>query len=294
MTKQAGLDHQPTQVLFLRVYHNLPGITDGEEIDYYTPGEYGRLQEDLVTHIKRQFDLFSESHDYGDYFSCADYGIPEDWLDDSEIETFRSVLDPDERTLPLSDLHSRSMFKGYRTVVERRVQSGDIALIREAIELFNFVMECALPTDDPRNPRCYLWLQTAEEFAPLLIDNLLGAIQALEEPRSMDSYQQYLGEAFGPLEPLLRILAVTVHHERWPHNDLALGKFLLIVDHYICPEAPRNGLGRGRRRRPLRLGEWPALRNRSEAARPAPNAPSGSAPGGMGRVGRHHRRCVLC
>jgi hypothetical protein len=38
-----------TDALFLTIFHNLPGISAGEEIDYYTACDRERLQRDLVS-----------------------------------------------------------------------------------------------------------------------------------------------------------------------------------------------------------------------------------------------------
>jgi len=140
--------------------------------------------------------------------------------------------DPDERNRPLDDLHPRSTFRGYRAVVERRIRSNDLVTCQEGIELFNFVMECALPTSDNRNPRCYMTLEAPKEFAPTFIDNLLDAIRDYKDPQVSSTQQSYLGESLQPLQPLLTMLAKDVSSKAWPKNDIALGKFLLLVDYY--------------------------------------------------------------
>jgi hypothetical protein len=80
-------DFTLTDTLFLTIFHNLPGISTGEEIDYYTACDRERLQGDIVSSTEHYLALFSESYDYGDYFSCADYPITEDWVDESRGPT---------------------------------------------------------------------------------------------------------------------------------------------------------------------------------------------------------------
>ena len=65
-----------TDMLFLTIFHNLPGISTGEEIDYYTACDRERLQRDLVSSTEHYLALFSESYDYEDYFSCAFPSVP--------------------------------------------------------------------------------------------------------------------------------------------------------------------------------------------------------------------------
>lgn len=228
----------PTDTLFLTVSHNLPGVSEGAEILYYTPGARDRLRHDLISDSNHYFALFSSSYDYSDYFACAEYGTPEDWLADFELDTFRGALDSNERDCLPSDLHPSALLKAYFAVVDRRIRSNDLAICQEGIALFNFVMECALPTNDNRNPRCYIKLQTAKEFAPGFIDKLLEAARAQAlagEHRQIlldSSLQNYLSEALQPLQPLLDMLAKIVNYHAWPQNDFALGKFLLLVDYY--------------------------------------------------------------
>jgi hypothetical protein len=93
-------------------------------------------------------------------------------------------------------------------------------------------MECALPTDDTGNPRCYIKLEAPKQFAPAFIDNLLDVIRGYKQPQVSFTQQSYLGESLHPLQPLLTLLAKVVSNETWPKNDIALGKFLLIVDYY--------------------------------------------------------------
>jgi hypothetical protein len=181
-----------TDTRFLTIFHNLPGISTGKEIDYYTACDRERLQRDLVSSTEHYLALFSESYDYEDYFSCADYAITEDWVDESELDTFRSVLDPVEREDPLTNLRPRQIFNGSRAVIGERIRSADVAVCQTGIEIFNFVMECALPADDNRNPSCYIHLQTAKEFAPAFIASLLDTIRAQEETGLIVPQQHHL------------------------------------------------------------------------------------------------------
>jgi hypothetical protein len=213
------------------VFHHLPGVSEGEEIDYYTPGDRERLQRDLLRKTEHYFALFSNS-EYEDHFSCAEYEPPDDYLTDAELDTFRSALDLDDRDCPPSDLHPRAIFHGYCAVVDLWIRSKDLAICQKGIELFNSVMESALPTDDSSNPRCYVTLQTAKEFAPAFIGDLLDAVRTCEKTRFSLPRWRYVGEAMKPLQPLLTMLAKMVTNEAWPKSDLALGKFLLLADYY--------------------------------------------------------------
>ena len=221
-----------TDTLFLAIFHNLPGISTGEEIDYYTACDRERLQRDLVSRTEHFLALFSESYDYEDYFSCADYAITGDSVDESELDTFRSVLDPDGREGPLTNLHPRDIFNGYRAVIGERLRSDDVAVRQTGIELFNFVMECALPGDDNRNPTCYIQVQTAKEFAPAFLASLLDTIRAQEETRLVVPRRRHLAQVLQPIQGLLAMMETVVSEEEWPQTDLALGKFLLLVDYY--------------------------------------------------------------
>lgn len=220
----------PTDILFLTITHDLPGISDGYSIEYYQPASYQRLRGDVSLAAKHYLSLFSESFDYQDCFSSADYGISEDSFDDGEIDIFRSALRAGERRDPFDDLHPRDIFRGCCAVIRARLQNGALALTRSGIELFNLVMECALLTDDNRNPNCSIQLQTAKEFAPAFIDGLFDLFETLGYNRRIDSRLQHIGKAFRPLQPLAEVLRRSVHLESWPRSDLDLGRFLLVLD----------------------------------------------------------------
>ena len=221
-----------SDILFLTVFHNLPGVSDGEQIDYYAPSDSESLRRDLASAVERHFTLFSESFEYEDHFSCAEYSIDEDSFDDPEVNIFRSVLDPEEQKRSFEDIHPRDIFRGCRAVVAGRIHNADLAINQRGIELFNFVMECALPTDDRQNPRCYIQLETAKEFAPRFIDGLLDIIRSAEESRWAYPRRYHIREGFQPLQSLLETLSRAVHEPAWPQNNLTLGKFLLLVDYY--------------------------------------------------------------
>jgi CBS domain-containing protein len=188
-----------------------------------------------------------------------------DSFDSQELEIFRSALDGKDRGLRLSELHPSDQFKGCRAVIRRRIHSPDIADWHRGIDLFNGVMESALPTDDSLTPRCYILLQTAREFAPGFIERLLRSARAHEEERLLEAYRAALkrnrfedlvlrglrevwegseqnstvqtpahdrGLALESIRPLLVTAAHMVGQNDWPQSDLALGKFLLIFDYY--------------------------------------------------------------
>lgn len=216
-----------TDVLFLTVYHNLPGVSEGEEIKYYAPSNFESLRTDLASTVEHHFSLFSRSV-YGDYFWCAGYEIHE-MLDDAEVVIFRSALDAKERKISLSDLHPYDTFCGSRAVVSSHVKEADLDRNKRAIELFNLVMESALPTDGREDPRCCILLQTASEFAPSFINDMLDTVRSDSNPWSFRNRHR---ESLKPLQPLLEMLAWEVDHTVWPRNELALGRFLLIIDYY--------------------------------------------------------------
>jgi hypothetical protein len=234
---------KPTEVIFMYAYHNLPGISEAEWVEYYTLANLHGLQQDLAAYIKQQVDLFSESYDYEDYFSCADYGIVEDWVDESEWPIFRSRLDPEDHARPLGELHPRGVLEGFRGVMEHRVVSGELDKMRGAVGLFNFVMEAVLEGVDSHNARSYIRLERADEFAPWLIDSMLSAIASLKEQHRRDAYEEFVGEALEPVRPLIEMVGRRVRREGWPQSDLTLGKFLLLADYY--KEVVEQRWGRG-------------------------------------------------
>jgi len=218
-------------VIFVYAYHNLPGISDGEWVEYYKPERFQRLREDLKSHIEHQLDLFPESYDYEGYFLAAEYGNPEDSITDDELPVFRSALAPEDQQTPLRDLHPTDVLQGFRAVMLKRI-SGDLADARTAVELFNWVMECAIEAVDSRNPRSYIRVETAKEFGPWFIDSILESIESLQQTWRHDPYEKFIGEKFEPLKPLLDMLKPIVHSGAWPYNDLSLGRLVLIVDYF--------------------------------------------------------------
>lgn len=110
---------------------------------------------------------------------------------------------------------------------------GGLDDIRSALELFGYIMECAIEAVDDRNPRSYIALSTAEEFGPWFMDGLLEAVdEGARRTLRYTAYQSFLGETLQPLKPLLDNLALMVHREGWPRDDFALGRFLLVVDYF--------------------------------------------------------------
>ena len=220
-----------TEVLFVYAYHNLPGISDGSWVEYYAPARLEELRQALKSHIEHQLDLFSESYDYEEYFSIAEYGNPRDSISDDELSTFQSALASEDRQTPLHELHPRDVLWGFRAVILKRI-AGDLTEVRWAIELFNDIMESAIEAVDNHNARSYVRLQTAREFGPWFIEYLLEAVKALQQTRRQDSYHLFIAEKFSHLKPILDILHPVIHSTAWPHSDLSLGQFLLIVDYY--------------------------------------------------------------
>lgn len=221
-----------TALIFVQAYHNLPGISEGEWVDCYSSASINRLREDLKRYVEQHLALFSESCDYEEYFSLAEYDDPSDVLFEDELVVFRSVLSVEDRDLPFDELHPRDVLHGHRAVIFKRLETGDVPAIRSATELFNGIIECAIEAVDDRNPRCYIEIQNAKEFGPKFIDRLLGSIERVGQAWRQDAYDKFLGERFKALEPLLMHLRSTVQHEGWPHSDLSLGRLLLIVDYF--------------------------------------------------------------
>jgi hypothetical protein len=230
-TTPEGTPSTATDVMFVCAYHNLPGISDGEWVEYYTPEGFQRLREDLKSYIEHQLDLFSESYDYADYFSGGEYGNPEDSISDDELPVFRSALAAEDQQTPLPDLHPLDVLQGLRAVMFKRM-AGDLADARSAVELFNFVMECAIEAVDSRNPRSYIRVETPKEFGPWFIDRILGSIESLQQTWRHDPYEKFIGQKFEPLKPLLDMLKPIVQSAAWPYNDLSLGRLVLIVDYF--------------------------------------------------------------
>jgi hypothetical protein len=220
-----------TPLLFVYAYHNLPGISDGEWLAYYNPRSLKRLRGDLRGYVQHQLNLFSKCFDFEDAFSQAEY-VEIESIGEDEVVVFRSALRLQVRDVPLDELHPRDQLNGLRAVVLLRIDEGNLDGIRSGLDLFDNIMESGIPTDDARNPRSYIWLKAASEFAPWFIDSLLESIASLKQQWGVDSYRRFVGERFEPLKPLLDKLDPIVHREGWPRNDLALGEFLLIVDYF--------------------------------------------------------------
>jgi hypothetical protein len=221
--------------LFLTVFHNLPGVSDGIETNYYTDGEKQRLSWDLASAVKFYLDIFVNSYYYQEYFSSAEYVVGDDWLNDLELSIFRLAIDLDQRTVPLTELHPQDTLNGCYAVIESRIRSEDIADWRRGIDLFNDVMEAALSADEFSDPGCSILLRTTKEFAPEFISDLLDSVGSTDQDRWRSKQYpriEFVGAAFRPLLPLLEMIKKRVDRAGWPQSDIALGKFLLILDHY--------------------------------------------------------------
>lgn len=218
--------------VFVHAYHDLPGISEGEWVEYYHLASLERLRDDLTRYLEHQLDLFSRSCDYEEYFSLAEYDDPEDALAEAELTVFRSSLSAQDREAPLEELHALDVLRGYRAVMLQRISAGDLDDVRSAVELFNGIIESAIGSVDEHNPRCYISIETAREFGPWFVAGLLGSIKRLEQAWRHDAYDRFVGERFKPLQPVLELLQPAVQHEGWPHSDISLGRLLLIVDYF--------------------------------------------------------------
>ncbi len=161
---------------------------------------------------------------------AARYDSPRDLLDDQDLIVFRTALPPRDRNTPLSELHPADTFAGLRKVVLQKLQVADFDAARGAARLFNNIIESALEGVDSRDPRSHIWLQTSAEFAPWFVDRLIAAVEGRVGHRG--PFEIWLGEQFGSLKPLLEGFQRLFQRGGWPHDDLALGRFLLIVDHF--------------------------------------------------------------
>lgn len=170
---------------------------------------------------------------YEDHFSAAEYGNPEEFTTADELLLFRAALPKSEQQLPLDEIHPLDQLEGYRAVILSRVANGDWATLQSAVYRFNWLIEAAIEGVDDRDARSYIEIKTEKDFAPSFLESLLALIDRLQEPRRRyDNYSEFIGEKFQPLKPLLEILRPSVTHPAWPHSDLALGRFLLIVDYF--------------------------------------------------------------
>jgi hypothetical protein len=232
MTQTAAPTTKATPLLFVYAYHNLPGISDGEWIEYFGPKDGARLLWDIRSYLQDQLDLFRMSADYGEYFSVAGYDVALEALGEDQLEIFRSALAPEERSRPLADLHSADIFDGLRAVMIHNLDAGAFDDVRAALRLFNEIISSAVEGTDERNPGSYIQIQTAGEFAPWFIDRLLESVGSLTQEWGVDPYRRFVGERIEHLKPLLDMLQKRVRREGWPRNDFALGGVLLVVDYY--------------------------------------------------------------
>jgi hypothetical protein len=222
----------PGSWVFVHAYYNLPGVWESEWVDYYPATNLDRLRTELKSHIEHQLDLFSESV-YEDHFSAAEYGNPEEFITADELLLFRAALPKSAQQSPLAEIHALDQLEGYRAVILSRVANGDWAALQSAVYRFNWLIEAAIEGVDNQNARSYIDIKTEKDFAPSFIEGLLASIDRLREPRRRyDHYSDFIGERFQPLKPLLEILRPSVSHPTWPHSDLALGRFVLIVDYF--------------------------------------------------------------
>jgi hypothetical protein len=222
-----------TDVLFVTIYHNLPGVSDGEEIGYYLPGQEERLSHDLVQAFRHYSSLFASSYDYEDDFSCAEYGVTDDSFDEIETNVFRSVLSGAERHQPVQDLHPRDVFNGCCAVVEARLQSAETRTVLSGVGLLNDLMESGLPADDSRNPRCYIQVQTAQEFAGPFLRWLTEIADFPRSLRSASAKAERVRTGLQPFRDLVVAVEKSMQENRETLSDFVIGRFLLIADHYL-------------------------------------------------------------
>jgi hypothetical protein len=130
---------------------------------------FDRVRRELKQYVQHQLDLFSWNSEYADYFSTAEYADVEESISEDEAAVFQSTLAPEDRGVPLDELHPREQLNGLRAVILRRIGSGNLEDIRAALYLFDGVMESGIPADDTRNPRSYIRIETASEFVPWFV-----------------------------------------------------------------------------------------------------------------------------
>jgi hypothetical protein len=222
-----------TDVLVFTIYHNLPGVSEGEEIGYYLPSQAEQPRCELLHGFRRYSELFSQSFEYEDSFSCADYGVDEDSFNDLEMGTFRSALSRTERQQPIEALHPRDVFNGCCAVVADRLQNSAIETVRAGVGLFNHLMESGLPADDSRNPRCYIQVQTAQEFAGPFLRWLTEIAESQCSLHSVSSKTDKVRKGFQPLLDAIATLETSMQACEGPLSDFVIGRFLLILDHYL-------------------------------------------------------------
>jgi len=222
-----------TELMFVYAHHKLPGVSDGEWVEYYRPSGTNRLRQDLTSYLSRLLELFSTSYEYGEYFAVAEFESLLESLDENEIQVFKLALRTECRDEALEELSPLTIMAGLEAVILHRISTGDLVEIRLALELFDSIMKSAIECVMYDNPRSYIRLETAAEFAPWFMDGLLEAVDPdARRTWHFDAYRTFVGETLQPLKPLLENLSRAVHQPGWPRDDLALGRFLLIVDYF--------------------------------------------------------------
>ena len=221
-----------TELIFVRAYHRLPGISEGEWIRYYRPSTFGEFRRELKDYIQHQIGLFTVSAEYGEYFSVAEFDGPMESMDEYEESVFRSALAKADRPIPLSELHPLDSLRGLQAVILHRISRDCLADVVMGVELFEYVIECAIPGDDNRNPGSYISVLNVSQFATSFIDGLLESIKNINDTWRYDPYWKFVGERMAPLKPLLDNMHRAVHQTTWPRDDLSLGRLLLVVDYF--------------------------------------------------------------
>ncbi len=219
-----------TNLIFVYAYHNLPGISEREWVEYYPCNALRSICEAVTAEVSEQLDLFANSADYAGYFAGAEYGNPEDSISADEIAIFRSALSKGDRNTPFEELHPLDVLDGFRSVILKRIDKATLADIRDGLQLFDFIFECALAASGRSNPGSTVSVEPAEEFGRWFVDSLIRSIETRDTVRA--GYAGFIADKFEPLKPLLEMLRPMVRHEGWPHSDLALGRLLLIVDYF--------------------------------------------------------------
>ena len=115
-----------TPLIFVYAFHNLPGISDGEWVNYYKPEDEARLRADIRHYVQIQLDLFRMSAEYGEYFATAEYESPCESFDDQDLLLFRAALPRTEQNTPLEELHPSYVFGGLRAVVLHQLEIADL------------------------------------------------------------------------------------------------------------------------------------------------------------------------
>lgn len=77
-----------------------------------------------------------------------------------------------------------------------------------------------------------LEIEDTRTFALSLVERLLTHVEQMKAGERQSEYDQFVAEELAPFEPLLKVLQVAIKHPGWPHSEIALGKFLLIVDYF--------------------------------------------------------------